>query len=149
MSRMQQYIDDSNYYGDYRVQARNKWYKAFDEKKMMALVTVYTDEDGEEDIELRCRYEVCGVCNGKGSHVNPSIDCNGLTAEDFYEDPDFARDYFGGMYDQTCNGCGGTRVEPVIDEEANDPKLVKLVNDQIEEDREFRRIQEAERRMGA
>jgi hypothetical protein len=45
---------------------------------------------------------------GEGTCVNPNIDANGLTAEDFAEDPDFAEDYFGGVYDVRCAACGGS-----------------------------------------
>lgn len=50
----------------------------------------------------------CPACNGKGTVVNPSIDAGGLTQEDFEQDPDFAEDYFGGMYNVACMACGGS-----------------------------------------
>jgi hypothetical protein len=53
---------------------------------------------------------LCPVCNGEGTTVNPSVDCNGLSAEDFREDPDFAENYFNGAYDIVCQGCDGRRV---------------------------------------
>lgn len=53
---------------------------------------------------------VCPVCCGEGTTVNPEIDSNGLTAEDFAEDPDFADSYFSGVYDITCRACDGNRV---------------------------------------
>jgi hypothetical protein len=53
---------------------------------------------------------VCPVCEGEGKTVNPNIDCNGLTAEDFRDDPDFAEDYMNGMYDVSCGACNGLRV---------------------------------------
>jgi hypothetical protein len=53
---------------------------------------------------------LCPVCSGSGKTVNPNIDANGLTAEDFREDPDFAEDYMSGMYDICCAGCDGLRV---------------------------------------
>ena len=48
----------------------------------------------------------CSVCNGTGSHVNPSIDANGLSSID-QEDPDFMDNYRSGVYDVVCNNCGG------------------------------------------
>lgn len=51
---------------------------------------------------------ICPVCEGNGTVVNPNIDDNGLTADDFAEDPDFADDYMSGVYDVTCNACGGS-----------------------------------------
>lgn len=53
---------------------------------------------------------VCPVCDGEGKTVNPDIDSNGLTREDFAEDPDFAKDYRAGAYDIICRGCQGRRV---------------------------------------
>lgn len=58
----------------------------------------------------RVKWILCPVCEGDGKTVNPDIDSNGLTAEDFREDPDFAENYWSGMYDITCRGCNGHRV---------------------------------------
>ena len=84
--------------------------------------TAYVDEslgwrmeDAGLDPEqpVRVRFEVCPVCDGRGKHVNPSIDAHGLSREDFDEDPDFAESYFRGDYDTRCNLCGGEKVVPV------------------------------------
>lgn len=58
------------------------------------------------------KWVVCDLCEGKSTVVNPSIDCCGLTAEDFRDDPDFADDYIGGCYDITCPRCGGRSTIP-------------------------------------
>lgn len=59
------------------------------------------------------RWAVCPTCQGQGTHVNAAIDSQGLTAEDFeYAGPEFAEDYFSGVYDVTCAECGGRRVVP-------------------------------------
>jgi len=63
------------------------------------------------------RFKVCPKCEGKGSHVNPSIDGNGLTYEDFENDPDFEEAYFAGNYDVECYECHGQRV---VQEEMGD-----------------------------
>jgi hypothetical protein len=60
----------------------------------------------------KVKWVLCPVCEGDGKTVNPAIDCNGLTAEDFREDPDFAEDYWSGVYDITCRACNGHRVVP-------------------------------------
>jgi hypothetical protein len=72
----------------------------------------YLAEGGSVEVtdELPARFDVCPTCDGKGSHVNPSIDDNGICASDFYEDPDFAESYFAGCYDVPCNECKGKRV---------------------------------------
>ena len=58
----------------------------------------------------RTKWHVCPVCQGDGKTVNPAIDCHGLTAEDFREDPDFAESYREGLYDIPCRACNGKRV---------------------------------------
>jgi len=121
-----------------------KWYTSFDEKSMM-----FTIETGEgEDIEIPAIYEVCGTCDGKGSHVNPSIDSHGLSREDFDDDPDFAEDYFSGVYDIACNECHGRRVSPDVNWEKLNPELKKYVENWIEDFYGYQRECEYERRMG-
>lgn len=56
------------------------------------------------------KWKVCPVCDGEGTTVNSAIDCHGLTADDFRDDPDFASDYKSGVYDIICRGCEGRRV---------------------------------------
>jgi hypothetical protein len=61
------------------------------------------------------KWIICPVCNGDGTTVNPAIDCNGLTKEDFDEDPQFAEDYRAGAYDITCRACNGRgSVRPAV-----------------------------------
>jgi hypothetical protein len=69
------------------------------------------------NILLPAKRVVCPRCDGSGTHVNPSIDGNGLTAEDFVEDPDFRESYFSGVYDVRCERCDGNNVVDEIDEE--------------------------------
>ena len=70
----------------------------------------------EDEISLKARYEVCGRCEGRGSHVNPAIDGHGISAQEFAEDPDFKEAHFAGVYDVTCYECKGLRVVPVVDD---------------------------------
>lgn len=51
---------------------------------------------------------VCPTCDGKGSHVNPSIDSNGLSPGDMDEDQ--WESYWHGAYDVTCTDCLGRNV---------------------------------------
>lgn len=53
------------------------------------------------------KWMICPICKGEGSYVNPNIDSNGLSGEDFADDPDFAADYMSGAYDVTCSTCNG------------------------------------------
>ena len=63
------------------------------------------------ELVLPATWVVCSRCSGKGTHVNPAIDGNGLSQEDFDEaGPDFRDDYMAGVYDVTCYQCDGKRV---------------------------------------
>jgi len=115
--QIQQAVTDAvNYENDSRVRAgkRGDWFSSLDESKMKATALIFDDETGDEvEVETRFEFQVCGCCEGKGSHVNPSIDAGGLSAGDFHADPDFAEEYFAGRYDVACYECHGKRVVPV------------------------------------
>ena len=51
------------------------------------------------EVELPAKFEVCSRCDGNGKHVSPAIDGNGISREQFEEDPDFEQAYFSGRYD--------------------------------------------------
>lgn len=99
--------------------------------------------------KLPMKWAVCPVCDGKGSHVNPSIDANGISREQFEEDPDFAEQYWNGTYDQTCTRCKGRTTVPVVDEDACDAELLKLYRQQLQDERNDRACKLAELRVGA
>ncbi len=103
----------------------------------------------EHEIALPTTWEVCPLCQGDGHHVNPSIDAHGLSAEDFYDDPDFAEDYFSGVYDQPCNECHGRTTVKVANLEAMPEELRDAYQQQCEDVAEMYLTMEAERRMGA
>lgn len=154
-------VEELNYHSDPRVTAR-KWggFDKFDPQEMKLYTTLYgkdEDEEGEPceyeyEAEFPAKYEVCDLCEGQGKHVNPSIDCGGISAEEMYEDPDFAEAYFGGAFDVPCNQCRGLRVSPVVDEDLlseeqkkNWKLFLELQEDRAMLDAEYA----AERRMGA
>lgn len=118
-------MSDSNYYNDSRVRGAMT-----DRSNVM---TIFDDDGNEHEVVLPTRYEVCPVCDGKGSHVNPSIDCNGLSSEDFADDPDFREDYFSGRYDQICGTCNGLRVVQEVDYKALSPELKRLWDNECTE----------------
>lgn len=128
-----------------RRETDHKWYSSFDAKKMRLIIE---NNEGEE-LEIPAKYEVCGTCEGKGSHVNPSIDSHGISPEEFAEDRDFEESYFRGDYDVPCNECHGQRVTPVPDEAQLTPELKAQVEIWQEDFYNTRQIEYMERRMGA
>lgn len=144
----QNFLNDLAYYSDRRVIAgESKWYDSFDEKKMTVTYTHYDDEGCEDQRTVPVEFEVCPTCEGKGHHVNPSIDAHGISADEFYEDPDFAEDYFSGLYDEPCRQCGGRRVVPVPMDD--DEETLSYLEKKARWDAEYHAERMAERRMGA
>lgn len=119
--------------------------------KSEKIVIEVTDlETGDlAQIEIPSKFEVCDGCRGKGTHVNRAIDGNGLSREDFDQDPDFEESYFRGDYDVTCVDCGGKRVTLVADWTKMDAGTRKLYEEHLRDERSYRMEVEAERRMGA
>lgn len=128
-----------------RRESNHRWYSRFNESNM----TIVVYEDDEAEFTIPARYEVCETCEGKGSHVNPSIDSHGISSEEFAEDPDFAESYFRGDYDVACNECGGRRVAAVPDWDALNEETKRKVEKAIEDYYQTEREYEAERRWGA
>lgn len=146
-----QFIQDLSYHSDSRVTAQSKWYSHIDEKRMVVTMTdvlrdILDDEGIDyEGTEVAFIWDVCPTCAGSGSHVNPSIDSHGLTAEDFHDDPDFAGDYIRGHYDVQCYNCHGRRVVPQI----SNPDVTKAIEKWQYYEAQSRAEYLAERRMGA
>ena len=97
----------------------HQWWLEFDERRMTLSFIDPDRFDAEEmeeaTLEVPAVYAVCPLCEGRGSHVNPSIDSQGLTQEDFEEaGPEFKEDYVAGVFDQPCVQCKGRRVVPVV-----------------------------------
>lgn len=86
-------------------------------------IEVYGDDgDTFETLELPAKFEVCDRCRGEGSHVNPSIDGNGITSSEWADwDEDDRETYMSGGYDVSCEECKGQRVVKVVDEEHLSP----------------------------
>ena len=115
----------------------DKWHGKLNESDMTAEVTIVNYDDNDDEVNntyvgVPFKYEVCDLCNGKGKHVNPTIDRNGLTSEDFDQDPDFREDYFNGAYDVNCYKCGGSRVMAVYDEDRANDKIKEMMKERFE-----------------
>lgn len=111
---------------------------------------LYTqDEEGNDiEVELPTTWAVCPTCDGEGKHVNPAIDCGGLTREDFEEDPDFAEEYMSGMYDVPCNHCGGRTTVREVDWDRLSPEEAEAYRRQLQEEADYRRMERMEYILG-
>jgi hypothetical protein len=109
-------------------------------------------DDGEETVvRLPAEWQICPNCYGEGTHVNRNIDGNGISPEEFAEDPDFAEAYFSGVYDVGCEECKreGKILAVVIPEDeslwSDDMRAyVEHQNDEAD----YRRTCAAERALG-
>ena len=79
---------------------------------------IESHDEFDAEVQLPSKKEICPQCHGEGTHVNPSIDGNGLTYENFDDDPDFYENYFNGHYDVVCHTCNGHNVVDVLDEDS-------------------------------
>lgn len=136
-------MEEQNYWNDHRVRA------GMINKGKLDGDYLILEREESDDIKLLCKLDVCSTCNGKGTHVNPSIDASGISEEDFDEDPEFRENYMSGMYDQTCNECNGLRVVPVVDRDKNSSEDLKRYDNHLEEEYRYAAEVAAERRMGA
>ena len=98
---------------------------------------------------VKTSIEVCGLCGGTGTHVNPSIDSNGITGEEMAElGDDFRESYFSGVYDVICYECKGRNVVDAVDCENSDPVAIKAWHDWLDFESSYAAGCEAERRAG-
>ena len=129
----------------------NRWYDSFDQRTMRATIEELDPHDDPSDgpTSVPVIYEVCDVCDGRGTYVNPSIDSHGIGADEWNEwDDDEREDYCSGRYDVGCHECGGLRVVPVPDYQAMSLELARAVQDQIQGAYDDARERAAERAMG-
>jgi len=118
--------------------------------KMIIVVKWEDDEGCEREAKLPGKYEVCDRCHGRGVHDRQAFS-NGISSQDFMEDPDFAEDYFKGVYDVRCTVCGGKRVVLVPNEDNLNDEQKKILERYYENERaeaDSRRECDDERRMG-
>ena len=139
-----------SYHTDPRVIAAERKKPSFDEEAM-TIMHVTCNDDGEEvAFSLPAKFVRCDLCEGRGKHVDPRIDCDGIS--DWGDDPDFRMGYFSGAYDVQCNECCGRRVVPVVNEKAiksqEDRALYELWLEDRRFEAEYERVRAKERAMG-
>jgi hypothetical protein len=97
-----------------------------------------------KEIIVSAVYQVCGTCNGKGSH---SHRFGAITASDREEwDEESFRDYIAGRYDEVCGECNGKRVIAVPDMNSLDKPTRRFLERWQKEEEEFEATSWAERR---
>ena len=111
-------------------------------------LTVWNDQGDEVVLAIPAKFELCPRCRGVGSHVNPAVDGQGISQEDFDQDPDFQEAYFRGDYDVACHRCQGEKVIKVIDRERATEAEKKLFDANERELADYDAEREAERRAG-
>jgi len=114
------------------IQSRTShWYDSFNENQMLATIDELEVNDEIIDVSVSCIFQVCPTCDGKGHHVNPSIDSNGITAEEWNRDwsHEDRENYITGFYDIDCYECCGKRVVPIPDKYTNKPEILKAIED--------------------
>lgn len=112
-------------------------------------VTLDTDDGESEEVSLPGKYVVCSRCEGHGKHVNPNIDGNGITADE-WNGPDWDDEsremYMSGGYDVRCEECAGERVVIVANLDLISDDLRKRYEKHLEEEAQYRAECAAERR---
>jgi hypothetical protein len=109
------------------------------------------DPEGEPGIlKLNAHYEVCGRCDGKGTHWHESLS-NGITQEDRerdWDDESWEWLMNGGM-DVRCSECHGDRVVATVPQTfSNEDRAARLYWEWVQEEADYRALCESERRMG-
>lgn len=116
-----------------------RWWKAVNGR------TATVEIDDGREVSVPVEYEVCPTCGGAGSYVNPSIDSHGISAEEFYEDREFAEFYVSGIFDIQCVLCRGQNVVPVC----MDEEVARRIEEDIQFKFEYAAEVAAERARGA
>ncbi len=138
-------------------QLTSKWYKSVKGNKVVVEIIKDTEFDDVKEelttaaldllddegcITFSAKFEVCSVCQGSGTHVNPNIDSNGITSDEWERDWSYEdrQAYIGGTYNVTCYNCNGMRVTPSIDERylsAEQRELVSFIQKRRREEEDY------------
>jgi hypothetical protein len=106
------------------------------------------ENDEGEIIQVPGKWEICGRCDGYGTHVNPNVDGNGITQDEMEElGPEFKEDYMSGVYDVQCEECHGTGKTFEIDLTRIPEKHKDDVHAYLDAEYEFRAEKAQEERL--
>lgn len=145
-------MEEVNYFRDPRVRNAERYgNRDVDERRMVIRWEADNDKGETVTHEFPARFEVCPTCDGKGTHVNPSIDASGYYPdedEDYYDDGEDGSPYERVVYDVPCGTCSGKRVVLEIDRRAADPDLLRRYDDYLDDQRACEAERLAELRAG-
>tara|TARA_B110000503_G_scaffold141849_1_gene236661 strand:- start:925 stop:1287 length:363 start_codon:yes stop_codon:yes gene_type:complete len=107
--------------------------------------------NGEEsEVEVSSKNALCEYCEGEGKVSRFRDECFTQGDFDSFEEfSEFAQECSRGTYDVKCPECKGNKVVRVPDLSELSPEELKGYEAQQEQEEDFRREQESERRMGA
>lgn len=117
-------------------------------KNPYMLITVEDSEGLEYEVRVPVSNEICGRCDGNGSHVHEALSV--MTASDWDDwDMDEREGYFKGEYDVPCERCSGSGIVQVPDfsNPRKDP-LITLAEEWYYDDLQFEADCKREREMG-
>jgi hypothetical protein len=111
----------------------------------------YWEEEDEEGNEVMTPLpvcpEVCQMCQGRGTHVHPSMYI--LTGSEYEEMSHDERDTFhSGGYDVECVECHGNKIVYDIDFDMLTPLMRDKITDWQDREASYRAMEESERRFG-
>ncbi len=98
----------------------------------MSLILYRSDAEGDFEVEIPTKFEVCPRCQGRGTRVNPAVDGHGISAEEWENDwsEEDQETYMSGGYDVQCDECDGLRVVEIADESRMTPEDVEAWHEQ-------------------
>lgn len=112
----------------------------------------YTDAETGDEVTVKVPHvnEVCGRCEGHGTHLTPSIGNHAYSVEEFneaFDDDESRAEYFkrGGIYDVQCEECHGEKVIAVPTEDGATPDQKKHIQAFHQEQEDNRRYDAEDR----
>ena len=122
----------------------------FERQKRSGVPVLYDIETDSETLLPWC-WAICCSCDGHGTTTR-HVECDGggFTASEWAEqDEDFREGYLRGDYDRPCSSCKGSGKVKVPNEDQMTTEQIAAWREQAAEDRDYERLCEMERRMGA
>lgn len=118
-----------------------------DERAMIGQLVEAMNDGDVEQCRIRTVWEICNVCDGEGGHSRHLgvIDHETL---DEWDDEQFEW-YKSGVYDRTCDRCGGSGKVREVDYDSMPDDVRNWIDRYYADSREAADIQRMERMMGA